>query len=201
MRLIATALVFAFLIVNPFVITIVIRETESCIKIILTEMYQIKENNKTFQIYFDILSCLSVASFSLSSVIHVFFSLFAIYGFFSIRPTFVKPYIYGCSLSLLVLVFGIIQSLVMCWKLTHTEYTDSNTIEASSKYLNYVYIGAGVLLMYFIWVSIIIAAYFDVKRLHINFLEWIYKERSSAFNPTDLIFLENKGRVLNSINI
>lgn len=135
MRLIATALVFVFLIVNPFVITVVIRETECCIKVLLSEMYQINEKDKTSQIYFDILSCLSVASFSLSSVIHVFFSLFAIYGFFSIRPIFVKPYLYGSSLSLLILVFGIIQSLVMCWKLTHSEYMDSDTIEASAKYL------------------------------------------------------------------
>uniref|UniRef100_A0A0N5C0T2 MARVEL domain-containing protein n=1 Tax=Strongyloides papillosus TaxID=174720 RepID=A0A0N5C0T2_STREA len=201
MRLIATTLVFAFLIVNPFVITVVIRETENCGKIILREIYQIKENDKASQIYFDILSCLAVTSFTLFSVTHVFLSLFAIYGFFSIKPIFVKPYLYGCSLSLLILVFGIIQSLVMCWKLTHSEYMDNETVEASTKYLNYVYTGAGILLMYFIWVSIIIAAYYDVKRLHINLLEWIYKERSTAFNPTDLIFLENKGRILNSIDM
>uniref|UniRef100_A0A0N4Z5T5 MARVEL domain-containing protein n=1 Tax=Parastrongyloides trichosuri TaxID=131310 RepID=A0A0N4Z5T5_PARTI len=199
MRLIATGLVFVFLIVNPFVITVVVRETETCAKIILKEIYNIKEDDEFSQVYFNILSCLSITAFSILCTTHVFFSLFAIYGFFSVRPSFVKPYLYGSSLSILILIIGIIQSLVMCWKLTHSDNLDSEIIAASSKYLNYVYIGAGVLLTYFVWICIIIAAYYDVKRLRINFLEWIYKERSAAFNPTDLMFLENRGRLLNTI--
>uniref|UniRef100_A0AC35TKH4 Uncharacterized protein n=1 Tax=Rhabditophanes sp. KR3021 TaxID=114890 RepID=A0AC35TKH4_9BILA len=178
MRLFTTLLTFLFLILNPMMIITTLRELESSIKYLLKEHYghisvEVEVNNVIFNI------------------------VTSIYGLFSCRPCFIKPLLYDCTFSTVVLILSVIHSLAMCWKFTHIK-DDEFAISQSQ---NHAYIGIGLLLLYFVWICISIVAYFDVQRLHVNFLEWIYKERSTAFNPQDLIFLENRGRVLNSIEI
>ncbi|CAJ0582648.1 unnamed protein product, partial [Mesorhabditis spiculigera] len=103
-------------------------------------------------------------------VLHLIITGVSLYGIYSCRPAFVRPLLVDAGVSTCVLFAFVSLSLYLHTN-SHSQLKDHHEKNA--------YIGAAFLLTYFVWFSITMAGYFDVRRLHADFMYWIVEERAS----------------------
>ncbi|VDM37950.1 unnamed protein product [Toxocara canis] len=111
------------------------------------------------------------------AVVHLVVTVLTLYGIYACRPEYIRPMVADAATSLILLLAFVLHSLYSCWRANHLAQTSAQT--SSDRFLRNVYIGAAFLLTYFIWLSITLAAYFDVLKLRADFMYWIVEERAS----------------------
>ncbi|KAK0410752.1 hypothetical protein QR680_005305 [Steinernema hermaphroditum] len=199
MRILAAFFAVLFVFINPTMILNVLNECELHVKNYFERSYSYpllmfvhdEEMKNTVLHVFGV--CVSV-TVVLICVLHIIITALSLYGIYSCRPAFMRPMLWDAVVSLLLLLSFVIYSLYYCWRINQLpEDNDEADAEHSKKHLRNVYIGAAFLLTYFIWLSITIAAYWDVRKLHADFMYWIVEERLSAMKNEHQLMVSEVG--------
>ncbi|VDM58827.1 unnamed protein product [Angiostrongylus costaricensis] len=113
----------------------------------------------------------------LYAVLHLILTGLSLYGFYSSRPAFVRPFLLDVALSFLFLLAFIFISAFLYWRLDMNASQEESDMKKEC--LRNVYIGAAFVFSYLLWLIVSIAAYKDTKKLYTEFTSWTAEYENS----------------------
>ncbi|KHJ92092.1 hypothetical protein OESDEN_08028 [Oesophagostomum dentatum] len=114
----------------------------------------------------------------LFTLLHLILTCLSLYGTYSCRPVFIRPFLFDAVFSFVLLLLFVCFSVLIYWRLTSSEDLGDKE-DVMKVHLRNIYVGAAFLLSYLVWMVVSIVAYMDTKKLHADFMYWIVEERVS----------------------
>ncbi|CAJ0957058.1 unnamed protein product, partial [Mesorhabditis belari] len=174
MRILAAFFGVIFMFINPAMLVNVRREvTAAFTDPTNMDMFIVRAIRHTVVDWLGIDSHLEKATpiiVVISVLLHLIITSLSLYGIYSCRPAFVRPLLIDAAISTCILFGFVSLSLYL--------HTNKNH-QRKEQHEKNAYIGAAFLIAYFVWFSITMAGFFDVRRLHADFMYWIVEERAS----------------------
>ncbi|CAP36640.1 Protein CBG19376 [Caenorhabditis briggsae] len=182
MRILSAFFAVLFIFINPTMIVNVISQMESFLQInsqlpehlrfVLIDLivHHLKSSDHRIKAY--IYGCVV-----LTTLLHVMFTCFSLYGIYSCRAKFMKPLIVDIITSSIFLLLFVFFSLFMYWRLN--TLGSINEKETTKLQLRNMYVGLGFLVAYGLWAVITWMAHSDTRKLRADFMYWIEEERMS----------------------
>ncbi|KAK5976850.1 hypothetical protein GCK32_004065 [Trichostrongylus colubriformis] len=170
MRILSSFFAVLFTFINPCMIYKVVSELESSFSHHMPEKLHIRvlESVCAYFINNNLTSRLRLA---------VYLSGLALYGHYSCRPVFIRPFLVDAVLSSFLLLLFVCFSMLMYLHMNSNGSPEEKELMRTQ--LRNVYVSAAFLLAYMAWLVISIAAYIDTKKLHADFMYWIVEEKIS----------------------
>ncbi|CAB3397732.1 unnamed protein product [Caenorhabditis bovis] len=178
MRILSAFFAVLFTFINPTMIVNVISQIEAFFATNLPDEVKIKFLDEIVSW----LRNLELKPYVYSLVIfltigHIAVTCFSLYGIYSVKAKFMKPLIFDIFASLAFLLFFVLFSLFMYWRLN--TFGSLNEKDTTKLQLRNMYIGVGFLIVYLIWAIVTCLAHSDTHKLRADFMYWIEEERMS----------------------
>ncbi|VDM76423.1 unnamed protein product [Strongylus vulgaris] len=183
MRILSAFFTVLFTFINPCMMYKVVTELEACfshhlperlrIRVIETVCNYVFNNNLSTRIRLAV-----YVTVILFTLVHLMLTCLSLYGTYSCRPGFIRPFLFDAVFSTVLLLLFVSFSVLIYVQLTSSEDLEDKE-DAMKVHLRNVYVGAAFLFSYIVWMVVSIVAYLDTKKLHADFMYWIVEERVS----------------------
>ncbi|VDL83408.1 unnamed protein product [Nippostrongylus brasiliensis] len=193
MRILSAFFAVLFTFINPCMLYKVVSELESSLvhslpvrmkfRVFDFIVAYVANNNLTATIRLVVYT-----SVLLLTVLHLILTALSLYGHYSSRPAFIRPFLVDAAFSLMVLLLFVSFSALVYWHMSFSGVEEE--IEVARRHLRNVYVGTAFLVSYLVWTAVSVYAYIDTKKLHADFMYWIVEEkmsmRSKANHSSDI---------------